>query len=91
MPPPSPRTWLITGADKGLGFATAKTALERGDRVVVTVLAADGGHPLAARHPGRCRSFHLDARDLDAVPAVVAEAENAFGGIDVLVNTPVTA
>jgi NAD(P)-dependent dehydrogenase (short-subunit alcohol dehydrogenase family) len=80
------RTWLITGADKGLGRSTAEAALARGDNVVVTVLAPDGSHPLSAQHPERFRAIHLDARDLQRVPAVVAQAERAFGGIDVLVN-----
>lgn len=80
------RTWLITGADKGLGFSTAKTALDNGDRVVVTVLAADGSHPLSAEYGDRLRAFHLDARDQGRVAAVAAQAEAAFGGIDVLVN-----
>jgi NAD(P)-dependent dehydrogenase (short-subunit alcohol dehydrogenase family) len=33
----SPRTWLITGADKGLGLSAAKAALDAGDNVIVTV------------------------------------------------------
>jgi len=80
------RTWLITGADKGLGYSTAKAALEQGDQVVVTVLAADGSHGLAEAYPDRLRSFHLDARDHDRFGEVVAKAEQAFGRIDVLVN-----
>lgn len=40
------KTWLITGADKGLGFATAEAALDRGDKFIVTVLAEDGSNPL---------------------------------------------
>lgn len=82
----SRRTWLITGADKGLGYSTAKAALEQGDNVVVTVLATDGSHGLTEQYPDRLRAFHLDARDQARVPEVVAEAENAFGRIDVLVN-----
>lgn len=82
----TPRTWLITGADKGLGFSTAKAALEQGDNVIVTVLAADGSHGLASEYPDRLRSFHLDARDHERFPEVVAQAEQAFGRIDVLVN-----
>lgn len=82
----SPRTWLITGADKGLGYSTAKAALEQGDRVVVTVLATDGSHGLLAQYPDRLRAFHLDARDHARFPEVVAKAEQAFGRIDVLVN-----
>ena len=30
------RTVLITGANKGIGFATAKYFMEHGDRVVIT-------------------------------------------------------
>jgi NAD(P)-dependent dehydrogenase (short-subunit alcohol dehydrogenase family) len=82
----TPRTWLITGADKGLGYSTAKAALEQGDNVIVTVLAADGEHGLTAQYPDRLRSFHLDARDQARIAEVVAQAENAFGRIDVLVN-----
>lgn len=84
--PKSARTWLITGADKGLGYETAKTALERGDNVVVTVLANDGHHRLLAKYPDRLRAFHLDARDHARIGSVVAAAEAAFGSIDVLVN-----
>ena len=82
----TPRTWLITGADKGLGLSTAKAALEQGDNVIVTVLAADGSHCLAAQYPDRLRAFHLDARDQKRFAEVVAQAERAFGRIDVLVN-----
>lgn len=81
-----PRTWLITGADKGLGFATARAALEQGDQVVVTVLAPDGSHSLSQDYPDRFRALHLDARDHARFDEVVAQAERAFGGIDVLVN-----
>ncbi|XAH22055.1 oxidoreductase [Xylophilus sp. GW821-FHT01B05] len=82
----TPRTWLITGADKGLGHSTAKAALEQGDNVVVTVLAADGSHDLAAHYPDRLRSIHLDARDQGRCAEVAAQAAGAFGRIDVLVN-----
>jgi NAD(P)-dependent dehydrogenase (short-subunit alcohol dehydrogenase family) len=81
-----PKTWLITGADKGLGYNAAKAALERGDNVVVTVLAADGNHPLSAEYSDRFRAFHLNAKDHNRIPAVVEQALNAFPRIDVLVN-----
>ena len=80
------RTWLITGADKGLGLQTAKAALEDGDTVVVTVMADDGVHPLLDEYPDRLRALHLDARDPAAIGPVVARALDAFGRIDVLVN-----
>lgn len=80
------RTWLITGADKGLGFQTAKAALASGDKVVVTVMAKDDVHPLLETYPDRLRAIHLDARDHAAIGPVVAWAVEAFGRIDVLVN-----
>src|SRR5271165_7565986 len=86
MPTTAPRKWLITGADKGLGASAARAALDRGDRVVVTVLDVNGRHPLTAEFPTTFRAFHLDARDHDRMHAVVAEADKAFGGIDVLIN-----
>ena len=82
----SKKTWLITGADKGLGYETAKAALERGDQVVVTVLAQDGSHSLLDAYPDRLRAFHLDARDQARIGTVVAAAVEAFGCIDILVN-----
>jgi NAD(P)-dependent dehydrogenase (short-subunit alcohol dehydrogenase family) len=83
----SPRTWLITGADKGLGLSTAKAALDAGDNVVVTVLAKDGDHVFTRQYPReRFLAIHLDASDLPRIAAVVEQAEQAFGGIDVLVN-----
>jgi NAD(P)-dependent dehydrogenase (short-subunit alcohol dehydrogenase family) len=80
------RTWLITGADKGLGLSTAQAALDGGDNVIATVLARDGKHPLSDKYFQRFRAIHLDALDQQRIPSVVAEAESAFGGIDVLVN-----
>ncbi|MCA0043352.1 oxidoreductase [Celeribacter litoreus] len=86
MPQQEQKTWLITGADKGLGFQTARTALERGDNVVVTVMAPDGVHKLMEDYPDRLCALHLDARDQAKVGTVVARAHAAFGRIDVLVN-----
>jgi len=80
------RTWLITGADKGLGLSTAQAALAQGDNVVVTVLDKEGRHVLCDEYPERFRAFHLDARDHDRIPQVVSKIYQSFGRIDVLVN-----
>jgi len=82
----STKTWLITGADKGLGFQTAKAALERGDNVAVTVLSPEGAHGLATQYPDRLQAFHLDARNQSRVRGVVADVLDSFGRVDVLVN-----
>lgn len=75
------RTWLITGAGRGLGRAFAEAALEAGDRVVATVRDLE-----ALPERDGLRVFQLDVRDREAVFAVVDEAWDAFGGLDVVVN-----
>ncbi|MDA0179978.1 SDR family NAD(P)-dependent oxidoreductase [Solirubrobacter phytolaccae] len=75
------RTWLITGAGRGLGRAFAQAALEAGDQVVATVR-----DPAALPERDRLRVLTLDVRDRAAVFAAVEEAWAAFGGLDVVVN-----
>lgn len=82
----SPRTWLITGCDKGMGLAIARAALEQGDNVAATVLDPRGRSPLTDDWPGRCRAYRLDVTNHEEAHATVARAEQDFGAIDVLVN-----
>jgi NAD(P)-dependent dehydrogenase (short-subunit alcohol dehydrogenase family) len=86
VPNKSSRTWLITGADKGLGASVAKAALARGDHVAVTVLADDGRHYLSDQYPDTLLSIHLDAKDHARFDGVVERVDRHFGGIDILVN-----
>jgi NAD(P)-dependent dehydrogenase (short-subunit alcohol dehydrogenase family) len=86
MPSGSPRVWLITGCDKGLGRAIAEAALRKGDHVAATVLARDGRSSLTDTYGERCRAYHLDVTDRRAVGTVVADVQQTFGTIGVLVN-----
>src|SRR6202040_4220078 len=45
------RTWLITGASSGLGYALAEFVLQRGDRVVLAARSMNSMSALAARYP----------------------------------------
>lgn len=79
---------LITGASGGIGRAAAIECASRGARIGVhyngnreraeaTLAALEGdGHHL----------FQADITDPQAVESLVNEAEQAFGGLDVLVN-----
>jgi NAD(P)-dependent dehydrogenase (short-subunit alcohol dehydrogenase family) len=77
--------WLITGCSTGFGRDLARTVLARGGRVVVT-----------ARDSGSLREFEafpetaliaaLDVNVPSQVAAVVRQAQERFGRIDVLVN-----
>jgi len=80
------KTWLITGASSGLGYALAKYVLEKGDRVVMGARTLDSMAALAERHPGRALAVRLDVTNAEQRVAAVRETEGCFEGIDVLVN-----
>lgn len=75
------RTWLVIGANRGLGRAIALAAAENGDAVLATV-----------RRPGTAPSAEgivehlLDVRDRDAARVAVERAREEWGRLDVLVN-----
>jgi NAD(P)-dependent dehydrogenase (short-subunit alcohol dehydrogenase family) len=79
-------TWFITGCSTGLGRALAQAVLERGDNAAITARDARGLEDLAKAYPGTALALTLDVTDDDQVAAAVRQAEDAFGGIDVLVN-----
>ena len=78
--------WLITGCSTGFGREIARAALEAGHRVVVTARQADAVQDFVDEFGDRAVAVALDVTDVGQVAAAVATAEDAFGGIDVLVN-----
>src|SRR5258705_12940777 len=78
------RVWLITGTSSGFGRSIAEAALERGDLVVATARRTEQLADLAADE--RVHAASLDVTDADQREAVVDEAIERFGRIDVLVN-----
>jgi NAD(P)-dependent dehydrogenase (short-subunit alcohol dehydrogenase family) len=82
----TPRTWLITGASRGLGRAFAEAALEAGDAVVATGRDPSSLQDLVAAHPGRAFALELDVTDRGRVFAVADEAVALLGRLDVVVN-----
>ncbi len=84
----SGRAVLITGASRGIGRATALRFADAGDRVAVHHRdSADLAARLAAELPGTGHVVvQADLADSDAVQAMVDQAADTLGGIDVLVN-----
>src|SRR5690349_16299544 len=81
---------VITGAARGIGAATARRLAEEGACVLVT--DADGTEAektaSALRESGlTARARTCDVTDQDSVEAAVAHAVDAFGSLDVLVNS----
>jgi NAD(P)-dependent dehydrogenase (short-subunit alcohol dehydrogenase family) len=77
-------TWLVTGCSTGFGRYIAAHLLERGERVVVTARKTGQVEDLAGL--GEALVLPLDVTDAEQSKAVVAEAERAFGSVDVLIN-----
>ncbi len=75
------RTWLITGAGRGLGRALVHAAHDAGDAVLATVR---GDHDLVEDE--RLVVHRLDVRDRKGCRGAVARALDVFGRLDVLVN-----
>ncbi|MEV0234635.1 SDR family NAD(P)-dependent oxidoreductase [Nonomuraea sp. NPDC050786] len=76
-------TTLITGANKGLGFETARRLSAAGHTVYIGSRDAERGRR-AAEQLG-VRAVQLDVTD-DASVAAAARAIEAGGGLDVLIN-----
>ena len=80
------RVWLITGCSSGFGLALVTSLLSRGQRVIATARQPDLLAELAARYPETCRALPLDVTDAVQVQSAIAEAANAWGRLDVIVN-----
>ncbi len=76
-------TTLITGANKGLGFETARRLIAAGHTVYVGSRDADRGRRAAVQLGARM--VLIDVTD-DASVAAAAKTIDADGGLDVLVN-----
>lgn len=78
--------WFITGASRGLGRIWATAAAERGDHVVATARDASALDDLVAAYPERVHALALDVTDRNAAFAVLAQAKELLGSLDVVVN-----
>ncbi|MEZ7995124.1 MAG: 3-oxoacyl-ACP reductase FabG [Aquiluna sp.] len=71
------RTVLVTGGNRGIGFAIAKEFVASGYRVAVTARSGQG--------PEGSMTVTADVTDAASLDAAIAEVEAALGPIEVLV------
>jgi NAD(P)-dependent dehydrogenase (short-subunit alcohol dehydrogenase family) len=79
------KTWLITGAGRGMGVEFAKAALNAGHNVVATGRNPDAVQE-ALGEAGNLLAVKLDVTSTSDAEAAVEAAVDRFGGLDVLVN-----
>ena len=80
------RVAVVTGANTGLGYETAKALAERGASVVLAVRNAEKGAQAAARMTGDVTVQELDLTSLDSVRTAAAALRSRLGRIDLLIN-----
>ena len=73
----TPRTVLITGGNRGIGYAIAEEFVAAGHRVAVTARSGEG--------PAGCLTVRADVTDVAALDAAFTEVERQLGPVEVVV------
>lgn len=82
-------TALITGANKGIGYETARILGARGMTVLVGARDADLGRAATDKLKAEGAQAHfvqLDVTDADSIAAAAAWIDSEFGTLDILIN-----
>ena len=90
----SGKTALVTGAARGLGEGIAREMAAQGARVTLVDILDAEGRAVEAEIEAlgqEARYVHCDVTDMTAIGQTVADAEEAFGPLDILVNNAAIA
>ena len=85
----SGKSYLITGASRGIGKAIAEALAAAGGKVALTARSADALNTVAAsiqENGGTALALEADAGDADAMAGVLRKTVSEFGGLDGLIN-----
>lgn len=81
------RVALVTGGSSGIGAAVVRQLVNEGARVVVAARRPEPGEALVRELGPERAVFHAcDVSVREQVESLIAESENTFGGLDLLIN-----
>jgi NAD(P)-dependent dehydrogenase (short-subunit alcohol dehydrogenase family) len=82
------RLVLVTGSNRGIGYATVQELLIKGYRVIMTARKeADGAKSLSVLEKyGNVRFHPLDVSDPESINTIARYIESTFGHLDILIN-----
>jgi NAD(P)-dependent dehydrogenase (short-subunit alcohol dehydrogenase family) len=89
MTPPYEKVALVTGANRGIGFAIAKQLVNKGLTVILGARDEKKGAQARIRlrdDGGDVHDTRIDVTDAVSIRAAVGRIGDAFGRLDVLVN-----
>ncbi|MER7607856.1 SDR family NAD(P)-dependent oxidoreductase [Nocardioides sp. NPDC127503] len=86
IPDQQGRVAIVTGANTGLGFETARMLAGHGAQVVLAVRDVEKGKQAAARIDGDVSVQVLDLTSLDSIRSAAADLRAAHPRIDLLIN-----
>ena len=82
----SGKSALVTGASGGIGGAIARRLHQAGANVGLSGTRADALEALAAELGERCAVLPCDLSDGEAVGALIGQADEALGSVDIVIN-----
>lgn len=77
---------LVTGGGSGLGLATCQALVQAGAQVIITGRRIELLQQACAQLGPAAHYLQHDVTDLAAIPALIEQIEQQFGGLDILVN-----
>ena len=85
----SGRTALVTGGNGGIGLGISEALAEAGANVLIAGRDEEKNQAASGQinvNGGQCRAIRCDVDSLEDIDTAIAEAIDAFGGLQILVN-----